>query len=426
MINPMEKRRAEQFAVLLDSDDPTHLHSTDSGNSLGDAARTAQPERTEDPAAERGLPPNSLGKLSDGAAEEFAAMLSTGERLGGLGTQVHEATEPDTQWRDATRRRLMAIAADEGIGVTARASARAQVPRSNAAPVQDDLFVKRPRGGRRIAVVSALLGGTVAVSGVSAASGDALPGDTLYGVKRSTERAQLALAGNDMSKAQLYFEFASTRISEARELTEHPEAEAEALEAAYGNVVDGTALFHSIAVEDDNVIALDHVDLFVNEQRDVTEQLAQASSGEGSEVAADLWELLGDAGHRSLALRESLSCDAEFAVLTGENTDLLGPEPAECQGLGTADAPESDREPDGDAPSDPEPAEPGRSDETGRDTEDDDTDDDEPTDSDDTSDSGNSPQNDVDDIDESNEDESGEDDDPILGELSDVLSRLLG
>ncbi len=66
--------------------------------------------------------------------------------------------------------------------------------------------------------MAALLTGTVAVSGVSAASGDALPGETLYDVKRSTERAQLALAGNDLGKAQLYLEFARTRIQEASEV----------------------------------------------------------------------------------------------------------------------------------------------------------------------------------------------------------------
>ena len=57
--------------------------------------------------------------------------------------------------------------------------------------------------------------GSFGAFGVSAASGDAIPGDALYGVKRSAEQAQLALAGSDVSRGQLNLEFAKKRLAEA-------------------------------------------------------------------------------------------------------------------------------------------------------------------------------------------------------------------
>ena len=57
--------------------------------------------------------------------------------------------------------------------------------------------------------------GAMAVSGISAASENASPGDALYGVKRSTERAQLAMAGSDVTRGQLSLDFARTRLAEA-------------------------------------------------------------------------------------------------------------------------------------------------------------------------------------------------------------------
>ena len=43
---------------------------------------------------------------------------------------------------------------------------------------------------------------------MSAASENAVPGDPLYGMKRSAERAQLALAGRPTEQGQLFLDFA--------------------------------------------------------------------------------------------------------------------------------------------------------------------------------------------------------------------------
>lgn len=60
-----------------------------------------------------------------------------------------------------------------------------------------------------------LVAGTV---GVAYASGEALPGDSLYGVKRGPERAALALSATGAGDTRLLLQFADRRLGEADEL----------------------------------------------------------------------------------------------------------------------------------------------------------------------------------------------------------------
>ncbi|MGK5631367.1 DUF5667 domain-containing protein [Streptomyces sp. URMC 123] len=59
-----------------------------------------------------------------------------------------------------------------------------------------------------------------AFSGVAAASSDALPGDSLYGLKRGMEDLKLGMADGDTDRGELYLDQASTRMQEARRLME--------------------------------------------------------------------------------------------------------------------------------------------------------------------------------------------------------------
>jgi hypothetical protein len=318
----MERRRAEEFARLLDSEEPTLPHPRVSADASG-------------------------ASIPGESAEAFAELVGVIDRLDGLGGQLMAASRPSQQWHDATRRRLMAVAAEEGIGVTARHRASAAVPETKRPPVLDDMFPKRPRGGRRLAIVAALLTGTVAVSGVSAASGDALPGETLYNVKRSTERAQLALAGNDLGKAQLYLEFARTRIQEATEVVGDEPAVANALIDAASELRSGTALLGELAVANDDASPLDYVDLFTNEHRWVLDDLVGELDGEALTAGEELVGVLEAAALRSVELREALDCTE-----AGGERDELGPVPGTCMkdavdGTSTTE-PGSSAESDGD------------------------------------------------------------------------------
>lgn len=59
-----------------------------------------------------------------------------------------------------------------------------------------------------------------AFGGVAAASSDALPGDSLYGLKRGIEDFRLGLADGNDERGRAYLDLASTRLSEARRLME--------------------------------------------------------------------------------------------------------------------------------------------------------------------------------------------------------------
>jgi hypothetical protein len=59
-----------------------------------------------------------------------------------------------------------------------------------------------------------------AFSGVAAASSDALPGDSLYGLKRGMEDLKLGMADGSSDKGEIYLDHASTRLNEARRLME--------------------------------------------------------------------------------------------------------------------------------------------------------------------------------------------------------------
>ncbi|KJY43552.1 hypothetical protein VR41_02565 [Streptomyces sp. NRRL B-1568] len=69
-------------------------------------------------------------------------------------------------------------------------------------------------GGLTVGVAASAFGG------VAAASSNALPGDTLYGLKRGMEDLKLGMADGDRDRGGLFLDQASTRMQEARRLME--------------------------------------------------------------------------------------------------------------------------------------------------------------------------------------------------------------
>ncbi|MFF6781715.1 DUF5667 domain-containing protein [Streptomyces sp. NPDC012510] len=69
-------------------------------------------------------------------------------------------------------------------------------------------------GGLSVGVAASAFGG------VAAASSDALPGDSLYGLKRGIEDVKLTLADDSDDRGRLYLDQASTRLGEAHRLME--------------------------------------------------------------------------------------------------------------------------------------------------------------------------------------------------------------
>ncbi|MBG6139947.1 DUF5667 domain-containing protein [Longispora fulva] len=242
---------------------------------------------------------------------DLSGMFPVVDRLTGLGHAVDSAPAPDFK-RDL-HAMLMATIERDGIGVTAADQTVEEAPRAS-------------RGRRvRIAAIAGLAAGTLAVSSMSMASGDANPGDALYGMKRSTEKAQLALAGTDISRGQLYLQFARTRMDEALTIAGDPDALGSVLNDMDNETRQGVRLLTSGAVDRKDATALDAVDAFVAVQRRGMADLLSRTEGDRGRAVTSL-TLLDEVATRSASLRGVLNC----MTSTGSVLDDLGPIPQKC------------------------------------------------------------------------------------------------
>jgi hypothetical protein len=205
---------------------------------------------------------------------------------------------PTTEFRTSLRAMLVATAEREGIGATAvdddlpeNGGKRARV----RGPVVGS---KRARG----AVLVGLAAGTLALSGMSAASGSAMPGDPLYGVKRSTESARLALAGSDVSRGQLRLNFAHNRLAEAHSTGARGPVLAGMLNDMDNETRAGVKLLTTAALSRRDRGALDVIDAFVRGQHTHLVQL-----GDSTRVLQSM-ALLDRITLRSAGLRTNLGC----------------------------------------------------------------------------------------------------------------------
>ncbi|MEU0088859.1 DUF5667 domain-containing protein [Streptomyces sp. NPDC006274] len=155
------------------------------------------------------------------------------ERLLTLAHGLGELPKPHMDPEVKVVQRAQLVAAMEAMlqGDTAAAPAGPPVPEQRTsgrgAHRASPLRKLRPRsrwskglaaGGLTVGVAAGALGG------VAAASSDALPGESLYGLKRGMEDFKLGLADDDSDRGELYLDQASTRLSEARRLMERDRA----------------------------------------------------------------------------------------------------------------------------------------------------------------------------------------------------------
>ncbi|MFE4591958.1 DUF5667 domain-containing protein [Streptomyces laurentii] len=169
-------------------------------------------------------------RTSEGAtAERSEASAESAERgrllalANGLGTLPRPEMDPEVK----VVQRAQLVAAMEAMLAEGNAAAGPTVPgqRGSAKGVHraSPLRKLRPRsrwtkglaaGGLTVGVAAG------ALSGVAAASSDALPGDSLYGLKRGMEDIKRGMADDDADRGGIYLDQASTRLNEARRLME--------------------------------------------------------------------------------------------------------------------------------------------------------------------------------------------------------------
>ncbi|MEU4352854.1 DUF5667 domain-containing protein [Streptomyces sp. NPDC023838] len=117
-----------------------------------------------------------------------------------------------------------------------------------------------------------------AFSGVAAASSDALPGDSLYGLKRGMEDLKLNLADDDADRGRIYLDQASTRLSEARRLMERGRAGdldheqlsevRRTLSGMQHDVSEGHRLLHAAYAKDGSLSPIATLSSFASAHRD--------------------------------------------------------------------------------------------------------------------------------------------------------------
>ena len=273
--------------------------------------------------------------LRSRSTEDLANMVAIGRRL----AEIEFTVEADPEFRTGLRAMLMATIERDGIGATARDPeetrrlplakhrrvAAETVRRRWSGTARPRLVMPRTRRARAAAVIG-LAVGTLAVSGMSAASGDAMPGDPLYGVKRSTERVQLALTGPDVSRGRLSLAFARTRMNEAQSLRDDPNRMAAVLVDMDTETRAGVRLLSSAAVREHDPAALDVIDSFAVDQRQALTSLRANLPGAAQSQVLPSLALLDNVHLRSVGLRATLRCDN----LADSRVDDLGPVPNHC------------------------------------------------------------------------------------------------
>jgi len=264
---------------------------------------------------------------------DLAPPLAVGQRL----RDVRPSVEVDPDFRAGLRAMLVATAEREGIGVTAAdgpMTEGGQPVASGRAAGRPPFRDPRTRARARGAIVVGVAIGAIAVSGMSAASENAVPGDALYGVKRHTERAQLALASSDFSRGQLFLDFARTRLAEAAAVGGQSYGFSAVLDDMDADTRQGIKLLTSAAVQRRDPAALDAVDTFLRQQRPQVADLFDGTTRATRDRANDSLDLLDSVQSRSDALRAALACDVG---VTGR-ADSIGPLPRNCPaGRGPAD-----------------------------------------------------------------------------------------
>ncbi|WP_046734167.1 DUF5667 domain-containing protein [Streptomyces humi] len=189
-------------------------------------AQALEEQPGRDPAAEP-----SEGPVGDPPVTADRAERTERGELLALATDLAALPKPELDPEVKVVQRAQLVAAMEAMlaegtlgGAADTALPEQRAGRSKGAHRASPLGKLRPRsrltkglaaGGLSVGVAAGAFGG------VAAASSDALPGDSLYGLKRGIEDFQLNyLSNGDDQRGQTYLDQASTRLMEARRLME--------------------------------------------------------------------------------------------------------------------------------------------------------------------------------------------------------------
>nr|WP_202419504.1 DUF5667 domain-containing protein [Streptomyces sp. YIM 132580] len=213
--------------------------------------------------------------------EEPADQADRGPLLA-LANGLGELPKPQLDPEVKVVQRAQLVAAMEAMFAEGGASTGPTVPvqRGKGAHRASPLRKLRPRsrwakgltaGGLTVGVAAGAFGG------VAAASSDALPGDSLYGLKRGMEDISLGMTKGDAGRGEAYLDQASTRLSEARRLMERGRvgeldheslgAVRRALNGMSHDASEGHRLLHAAYQRDGSIGPIQTLDTFSRSHR---------------------------------------------------------------------------------------------------------------------------------------------------------------
>lgn len=148
-------------------------------------------------------------------ADELSSLLETATWL----QERRDALAPRPEFLAASRQRLMArIEQEKAVSTQTSTPKSLRTVGASVWVTLVSLFTQK-RYAYQFLVATLLLVFLVATtSGVAAAAQASIPGDTLYPVKTTLERIQLALSFSEARRAQLYVTFAERRLVEVQNL----------------------------------------------------------------------------------------------------------------------------------------------------------------------------------------------------------------
>ncbi|MFG1841096.1 DUF5667 domain-containing protein [Micromonospora sp. NPDC049175] len=255
---------------------------------------------------------------------QLAPLVAVGQRI----RTDPPAVEVDQDFRTGLRAMLLATAEREGLGTAPTAGEPAATRPATTARGRLLPAVTARRARARGAILVGIAAGAIAVSGISAASENAVPGDALYGMKRSTERAQLALASSDISRGQLFLDFARTRLAEASKLRGDRIGYSAVLDDMDADTRQGVRLLTTAAAQRAEPGSLETLNTFVTSQRRAVSGLLDGSTRVDRERTQRSLRLLDSIRERSDTLGAAIACGLPAPT----TSDTLGPYPSACPG----------------------------------------------------------------------------------------------